>query len=247
MCFCPKCKENGYNKNKRKLSISFEKGVFNCWVCGYSGTLAKLYRDYSLEYDKNFYAKLKNIKYNDNQHTISSHFMNIDYYRPLNESDLIYQYLLSKNITYDKCLKYTVSVNIFNEYEMAIPSFDTNLNINALWTKNLKNHRYNLTNTDIIFNEYNFDFNDENYYIVESPLDAIFLDTKNVIVTFGSKSKLNLTSKLFSFIYDNCNNKNITIMYDEDALFVADELSKFISKYIIAKIDIKPFNSNITG
>ena len=246
MCFCPRCKENGYTKNKRKLSIDLEKGIFNCWVCGYSGTIAKLYKDYSIEYDKEFYTKLKNLKHNENQ-KITSDFTNMDYYRPLNTNDLIYQYLSSKNITYDKCLKYNISVNVFNEYEIAVPSFDMNLNINALWTKNIENHRYNITNKDIIFNEYNFDFNNEEFFIVESPLDAIFLDIKNVIVTFGSKSKLNLFSRLFSFIYNNCKNKKIMIMYDDDALFVADELKKFINKYIISKINIKSFNSNIAG
>ena len=54
---CPKC-----NHHKRKLSVNFDKNVFKCWICDYSGkNIFYLVRSHGSHLDKQDWKKVANI------------------------------------------------------------------------------------------------------------------------------------------------------------------------------------------
>ena len=54
---CPKC-----GHHKRKLSVNFDKNVFKCWICDYSGkNIFYLVRSHGSHSDKQDWKKVANI------------------------------------------------------------------------------------------------------------------------------------------------------------------------------------------
>lgn len=243
MMYCPKCKLNGYKKDKKKLIINFNKKVFNCWVCNYSGRLYKLYKEYSPCYNKDIYAILLH-QYDDVKTVDNNKCLDIGnvLFPLLNSQDTtcIIDYLRSKGISYDKILKYHISYD--SNYNIYIPSIDNNCKIDGyFFIDPLNDKKRYIGNNNDIFNKIRFNSSCNNIYLVESPLDAIYLDVDNVIVLFGVKNKLQLDSAIFKYVYEN-RNKNVIIRFDDDATGAAVELLKSLRKYIESKIIIEPLN-----
>lgn len=243
MMYCPRCKINGYNKNKKKLIINFDKDVFNCWVCNYSGRISRLYKEFSAQFDKDIYKLL--ISYNDstkqfkNGHNVNVDIKNVLFPLLYNDNTrCIIDYFYNKGITYDKVLKYHISYDA--NYNVYIPSINKNYEIEGYFIVDIVNNRKRyIGNYNSVFNKINFNLNHSDIYLVESPLDAIYLDVNNVIVLFGTKSKLLLDSEIFEYIYGS-GKSNIIIKFDDDATDTANKLSKFLKMYMDRNIVVEP-------
>ena len=238
---CPKCLSNGYKKDKKKLVINLNKKVFHCWVCDFSGKVSFLYKTYGFIFNEEIYKKLKqNGNLSDVQKTsvlpkiyLSPLIMDIN-----NEKITeIFRYLESKKITYDKVLKYNISFDY--KYNIVVPSFNNEMKIDGLYIKDIANGRSKFFgNFDSIFNSYNFDTSNKTIIFVESPLDAITLDTVNTIVLHGVKNNIKIDSDIFKFLY-SLNFDKIIIKYDEDVERVANEFKMFLLKYFRSEIIVE--------
>lgn len=201
--FCPKCKHY-----KRKLSISFEKGVFKCWVCdNFSGKdLGYLIRKYgSYEDVKEYSCTLETIS----SDAIKKLFFKEEERKKINltcelpieykfifygKSQIYYkafEYLKKRGISTDDIYQWKIGVCEYGDYKgrIIVPSFNDKGYINFFVAQSIDdNPKYKwlypkVPKSHIIFNELNIDWTLP-VYITEGITDAIKI-SNNVIPLNG--------------------------------------------------------------
>jgi DNA primase len=251
---CPKC-----DHDKRKLSVNLDKGVFKCWICGYSGlklaSLVKRYGPYSeytrwtdidgsvdiASFDDLFATKEEEVheirvSLPDSFKTLTGHSKGF----PARHAG---NYLKSRNITRDDILRWKIGFCDDGDYEgrICIPSFDGNGNLNYFiargYGRQYPKYKNPPASRDIIFNDLYVDW-DEPIVLVEGVFDAIVAG--NAVPILGSVLKE--TSKLFQKIIRE--KSTVYIALDPDAKYKEQKIINSLLEYDIKvyKINVEPFD-----
>ena len=250
---CPKC-----NHHKNKLSVNYEKNVFKCWVCEYSGVdILRLVRKYGSYQQKDAWLELTGrVDINE--------FDNLFAEEPLEEQQRISlpeefktltsiklplsatpakNYLASRGITKEETLKWKIGYCLSGSYanRVIIPSFDSDGYVNYFVARSFTEDWYRYKNPpaskDIVFNELYVDWT-KDIILTEGVFDAI--RAGNAIPLLGSS--LSERSKLFQKIV--ASGVDMYVALDTDAEKKALKLIRSLLEYDINvyKIDIHPFS-----
>lgn len=245
--FCPICKHR-----KRKLSISFEKGYFKCWVCdNFSGKdLGFLIRRFGNHEDVQNYSIIsesisidlfnKLFSSKEEQKRITKNTCNIpDEYCFLfkNNSSFAkraYKYLTeTRKISIEDIYKWKIGICESGDYKnrIIIPSFNENGVLNFFIAQTIdESSKYkwlypDVLKSNIVFNELNINWN-EPLYITEGVFDAIKI-SNNVCALMGKSIAID------DFGYSKLIEK--LILYGTDVYLCLDtdhEKGKYINRSI---------------
>jgi DNA primase len=250
---CPSCQHY-----KNKLSVNYEKNVFKCWVCDYSGTnilnLVKKYGSYS---QKNLWLELSGtVDLNEfdtlfDEQTeetppqridLPKEFMTLTSKSPSLAALSALNYLKRRGFTREDILKWKIGYCLDGEYanRIIIPSFDKDGYINYFIARSFTDDWYRYKNPpasrDIVFNDLYVDWASP-IVLTEGIFDA--MKAGNAIPLLGSS--LNERSNLFQRIVTN--NPVVYLALDSDAERKSLKLIKNLLQYDVKvrKIDIHPF------
>jgi len=216
---CPKC-----DHEKRKLSVNIEKGVYKCWVCGFSGLkiskLVKRYADYS-EFNKwqDLDGTVDITSFDDlfgeneeetqiQKVDLPESFVSLTGNNNSFKSRHARSYLKKRGITESDILRWKIGFCTDGEYSgrVCIPSFSNTGDLNYFVARSYGNQFPKYKNPpvsrDVIFNDLYTDW-DKPVVLVEGVFDAIVAG--NAIPILGSVLREN--SKLFQKII----NKKATV------------------------------------
>ncbi len=227
-CKEPKCRGD----NKYNLSYNSGRRIFQCWKCGYFGSVFRLVRDYgtAIQYDK---LKLI-LPFNENfNNVIKKQQVAYDLitcelpaeYKPLTQKNNSWAYKKAMEYLIDKRkvdLKIIQKYNIGytdsgdRKYRIIIPSYNNKGKVNYFeartFLENVKKTYMKPENpdkNDIIFNESNINW-DLPVYLVEGVFDMFRIP--NAIPLLGKSPSEYLKSMLIK------HNSKIIICLDEDAV-----------------------------
>ena len=222
---CPNCMDiKGLDKgdNKGNLEINLNKFVYNCWGCGISGPLGKLFDSYGTKKQKKVYNLIKpeELKQQENKKPklkLPEGYTTFEDSNPRFIPHIeAYKYLQSRGITDEIIKKYKIGYTVTGDfaYRIIVPSFNKegvlNYFVARAWVKSRLKYKNPTAEKDqIIFNEGLIDWN-KDVYLVEGAFDGFFLE--NSIVMLGKK----MSSLLFETLYANAKG-NIIICTDGDA------------------------------
>ena len=249
---CPKCQHD-----KRKLSVNVDKGVFKCWVCGYSGLkiekLLKRYAPYS-EYKKwkdldgtvditsfeDLFKKQEEpipevVKLPDSFKTLTGRSQTFT-------SRYAMSYLKNRGITKDDILRWKIGFCDDGEYSgrVCIPSFDESGDLNYFiarsYGKQFPKYKNPPSSRDIVFNDLYIDWQ-QPVVMVEGVFDAIVAG--NSVPILGSFLKEG--SKLFQKIIKE--KATIYMALDPDAIEKERIIINSLLDYDITvyKVDVSPY------
>ena len=251
---CPKCKHY-----KNKLSVNYDKNVFKCWVCDYSGkdilSLVRKYGSYnqksewlelSGKVDLNEFDNLfEEVEEADVQQRLdlTKEFRTLTSRNPSLAASPALNYLKKRGYTREDVLHWKVGYCLEGEYanRIIIPSFDEEGYVNYFIARSFTEDWYRYKNPpasrDIVFNELYIDWTDD-IILTEGIFDA--MKAGNAIPLLGST--LNERSKLFQKIV--AHDSTIFIALDSDAEKKSLRLIKNLLQYDIRvrKVDISPFS-----
>lgn len=243
--FCPICKHR-----KRKLSVSYEKGAFKCWVCdNFSGKdLIFLVRKFGSHQDVTEYISITNTvsielfntlfsKKDINEKKIKETCTLPDDYCFLFKRTTLFakkafKYLKDRGLTIEDIYKWKIGICESGDYRnrIIIPSFNENGYTNFYIAQSIDECKYKwlyprVEKSHIIFNELNINWN-EPIYITEGAFDAMKI-SNNVIPLMGKSIAINEHgySKLIEKI----------VLYGTDVYLCLDtdfEKGKFINRSI---------------
>lgn len=252
--FCPNC-----SHHKKKLSVNFEKNVFKCWVCDYSGKdLRRVVRKYGQFYHLRDWQSLqgesetrtlkedlfaKDDLLPEQKVEIPSSFCSLAN-KGLPISSLSARgYLKDRGLAQRDIVRWKIGYCNSGKYSdrVVIPSFGLTGHCNYFVARSYKNDwkKYMNPNVgkDIIFNELYIDW-DSDLILVEGVFDAIVAGP-NAVPILGST--LREDSKLFKRIVEN--DTSIYLALDPDAEKKTNRISKKFLEYGIEtrKISVGPF------
>lgn len=195
---CPHCAKlyNNYEPDwKYNLEINLKKRVYKCWKCEISGPIPKLlkyyssreiYNTYIENYDEIDYKQNGNKEDEDDevykQILLPKEFIKFSEI----DTDLLshseaYNYLIYKrrfNIDLINSLNIGFCTDGYYKNRIIIPSYDKNMKLNYFIARSYLNDKISYlkpkTNQDVIFNEYNIDWN-STIYVVEGVFDYMSL------------------------------------------------------------------------
>lgn len=241
---CPKCEHH-----KKKLSVNFDKGVFKCWVCDWSGkNIYRIVRNYGSTNDRyewksfdnkveieNFTDKLFSGKeeYTGSTIELPKSFISLVNKKLPTTSRYPLNYLKSRGIGQKDIAKWKIGYCPTGKYasRIVIPSFNDTGAVNYFVTRTYINDwkkYYNpVASKDIIFNYPYVDF-DEDLVIVEGVFDAI-IASENAVPLLGST--LSERSRLFYEIVKN--DTPVFLALDPDAKKKTNKLISLFLKYDI--------------
>jgi DNA primase len=252
---CPRCEHH-----KKKLSVNFEKNVFKCWVCDWSGkNIYRIIRQYGSTSDryewKSFEDRIEIEKFADKLFAkkVNSNIQKIelpDGFISLANKNLpvtsIYplNYLKSRGIGKKDIIKWKIGYCTTGKYasRIIVPSFsddgDVNYFISRAYDNNWKKYFNPNVSKDIIFNQPYVDF-DEDLILVEGVFDAIKAGDNSVPLLGSTLSE---NSLLFHNIVKN--DTPVYLALDPDAEKKSNSLIDLFLKYDIQThlINVDPFD-----
>ena len=250
---CPKC-----NHEKRKLSVNLDKGVYKCWVCGFSGLkivkLVKKYADYS---DYNRWKDLDGTidittfddLFGEKEETVVEKVNLPDSFVSLTGNNNSFKarharsYLKKRNIFEDDILKWKIGFCSEGDYQnrVCIPSFSDSGDLNYFVARSYGDDFIKYKNPpvsrDVIFNDLYIDW-DHPIILVEGVFDAIVAG--NAIPILGSVLKED--SKLFQKIISK--KATVYVALDPDAKKKEQRIINSLLEHDIEvlKIDVAPYD-----
>lgn len=250
---CPKC-----NHEKRKLSVNLDKGVYKCWVCGFSGLkiakLVKKYADYS-DYNrwKDLDGTIDITTFDDlfgEKEEVAAEKVNLpDSFVSLTGNNNSFKarharsYLKKRNIFEDDILKWKIGFCSEGDYQnrVCIPSFsdsgDLNYFVARSYGDDFLKYKNPPVSRDVIFNDLYTDW-DQPIILVEGVFDAIVAG--NAIPILGSVLKED--SKLFQKIISK--KATVYVALDPDAKKKEQRIINSLLEHDIEvlKIDVAPYD-----
>ena len=237
--FCPACKAQG--KDKRKLSIGIDKGMYHCWVCEIKGqNIGQLALKYALQ--KKAATDLYTYFKGDKDEQLPEEERKIvelpEDFRLIgssgrHEGKLARAYLKNRGYTDQDIWKFRVGTS--NEYQfrnrVIFPSFDAEQNLNYYTARSIlpdeKRRYYNCVakRKDIIFNEVDIDFSKE-LIITEGVFDLLNCPN-NATCLLGSW--ISKDYYLFQQIVEN--KTPIILCLDYDAKEKEQKIAKLFYEY----------------
>ena len=231
---CPKC-----NHHKRKLSVNFDKNVFKCWICDYSGkNIFYLVRSHGSATDKESWKKVANVvdfSSSENQKEEITVYLPPEFltltgkaHTPL--SAAARNYLKQRGITEEQAVWWKMGYCPDGEYgkRIVVPSFNMDGELNYFISRAYNDNWLKYLNPpaekDFIFNELYLDW-DKDITLVEGVFDAVVAG--NAIPLLGST--LREDSYVFQKILENCD--KIYISLDDDARLKEERISKLFMSY----------------
>lgn len=231
---CPKC-----SHHKRKLSINFDKNVFKCWICDYSGkNIFYLVRSHGSHADKQDWKKVANIvDFSEQEKEIQKievelpkEFITLTgkYISPL--SIPARKYLSDRGVTEEQIVWWKMGYCPDGKYanRIIVPSFDMDGELTYFISRSYDNNWIKYLNPpaekDFIFNELYLDWN-KDITIVEGVFDAVVAG--NAIPLLGSTIREN--SYVFQKILSNC--QKVYMALDADAMLKEQKISKLFMSY----------------
>lgn len=250
---CPKC-----NHHKNKLSVNYEKNVFKCWVCEYSGTdILRLVKRYGTYGQRDTWLELSGrVEISDFDNLFAppppKEEQRIDLppeFQTLTSKDLplaataARNYLAARGITEQEILKWKIGYCLTGSYanRVIVPSFNSDGYVNYFIARSFSEDWYRYKNPpaskDIVFNDLYVDW-DKDIILTEGVFDAI--RAGNAVPLLGSS--LNERSKLFQRIVSS--GADVYVALDSDAEKKALKLINSLLEYDIRvyKINIHPFS-----
>lgn len=244
---CPKC-----NHHKRKLSVNFDKNVFKCWICDYSGkNIFYLVRSHGSHLDKQDWKKVANIiDFSEQEKEIQKievelpkEFITLTgkHVSPL--SIPARKYLINRGITEEQIVWWKMGYCPDGKYanRVVVPSFDMDGELTYFISRSYDNNWIKYLNPpaekDFIFNELYLDWN-KDITIVEGVFDAVAVG--NAIPLLGSTIKED--SYVFQTIVEKCD--TLYFALDADAAAKEDKIINLFMSYGIEcyKIDTTGFD-----
>ena len=244
---CPKC-----GHHKRKLSVNFDKNVFKCWICDYSGkNIFYLVRSHGSHVDKQDWKKVANIvDFSEQEKEIQKievelpkEFITLTgkHISPL--SIPARKYLADRGITEEQIIWWKMGYCPDGKYanRIVVPSFDMDGELTYFISRSYDNNWIKYLNPpaekDFIFNELYLDWN-KDITIVEGVFDAVAVG--NAIPLLGSTIKED--SYIFQTIVEKCD--TLYFALDADAAAKEDKIINLFMSYGIEcyKIDTTGFD-----
>ena len=244
---CPKC-----GHHKRKLSVNFDKNVFKCWICDYSGkNIFYLVRSHGSHADKQDWKKVANIvDFSEQEKEIQKievelpkEFITLTgkHISPL--SIPARKYLADRGITEEQIIWWKMGYCPDGKYanRIVVPSFDMDGELTYFISRSYDNNWIKYLNPpaekDFIFNELYLDWN-KDITIVEGVFDAVAVG--NAIPLLGSTIKED--SYIFQTIVEKCD--TLYFALDADAAAKEDKIINLFMSYGIEcyKIDTTGFD-----
>ena len=244
---CPKC-----GHHKRKLSVNFDKNVFKCWICDYSGkNIFYLVRSHGSHADKQDWKKVSNIiDFSEQEKEIQKievelpkEFITLTgkHISPL--SIPARKYLADRGITEEQIVWWKMGYCPDGKYanRIVVPSFDMDGELTYFISRSYDNNWIKYLNPpaekDFIFNELYLDWN-KDITIVEGVFDAVAVG--NAIPLLGSTIKED--SYIFQTIVEKCD--TLYFALDADAAAKEDKIINLFMSYGIEcyKIDTTGFD-----
>jgi hypothetical protein len=237
---CPKCD----NKKKKKLSISLQSDMFQCWVCGFKGKnlLTILKRYYPSKVDE-YTVKIlgKKVIHEDviEEYTLElpQGFSFLGRKRPLEDPDIKAArfYLSSRSISTTDIWYYKLGTYTSGRFRRRIfmPSFDDKGDLNFFAARSIDDDSFikylnaKIPKKTIIFNHINVDWSKE-LTLVEGPFDLMRCN-ENATAILGSA--LPQDGLLFQEIIKH--KTPILLALDSDMPHKTHKIAKLLSEYSI--------------
>ena len=244
---CPKC-----GHHKRKLSVNFDKNVFKCWICDYSGkNIFYLVRSHGSHLDKQDWKKVANIiDFSEQEKEIQKievelpkEFITLTG-KPISALSIpARKYLSNRGITEEQIVWWKMGYCPDGKYanRVVVPSFDMDGELTYFISRSYDNNWIKYLNPpaekDFIFNELYLDWN-KDITIVEGVFDAVAVG--NAIPLLGSTIKED--SYVFQTIVEKCD--TLYFALDADAAAKEDKIINLFMSYGIEcyKIDTTGFD-----
>lgn len=225
---CPAC--NSKRKNKKKLAIVVDTGLFKCWVCNMSGrNISYLFMKYArnrLDECQVFYPSDFNVRYHDSQDVAPDaetvelpSDVKLIVSKSLNrDAKDVYAYLTQRGVTRADMYRWRISVS--NDWKFRrkaiFPSFDVDGKLNFYVARSIDPTKFKYNNPkihrqELIFNEIDVEW-DQPVILVEGVFDAIKCPD-NTIPILGS----NISKKSVLFKKLSENKPVVFVAFDEDA------------------------------
>ena len=250
--WCPWCRHE--NKNKLKLAIHLEKGIYHCWICDKKGSnvewLVKKLNPSKLEECKKHF-KSKNttsvldflsgtaeeevdlsVSLPDGFVLLANNFSSIEL-----DVRAVFSYALKRGISKHKLwfLRAGAALDSNFRRHLILPSFDANGNLNFYTARNIdadSNFAFKYKNASIpkkyiVFNEVNIDWNRE-LSIVEGPLDLLKTND-NATCLLGSS----LTEDMLLFQRIVENKTPVVLALDSDVYNKTMRIANLLNSYNI--------------
>ena len=243
--FCPVCKTN--NRDKFKLAIGIEKGMYHCWVCETKGkNVGHLALKYSMQKKAatELYSYYKSGKDEDHLRVEKEKIVELpEDFRLVatargTRSKAARSYLASRGFKEEDIWRYRIGISndYFFKNRVIFPSFGKDQELNFFTArsilKDIKKRYYNCSakRKDIIFNEIDIDFSKE-LILTEGVFDLLNCP-ENSTCLLGSW--INKDYKLFQKIVKN--KTPVVLCLDEDAKNKTQKIAKSLYEY---GIDVK--------
>jgi len=240
--FCPICKSQG--KDKFKLAIGIEKGMYHCWVCESKGkNIGRLALKYSMQKKAatELYSYFKTDKEDGQLRIEEKKIIKLpEDFRLINESGrheakLARTYLENRGFK-DKDI-WRFRIGISNKYgfknRIIFPSFDKDQNLNFYTARSYDSNqkrRYqnsNVSRKDIIFREFDIDFSQE-LILTEGVFDLINCpDNATCILGSWIDEKYLIFKKIIE------NKTPIILALDKDAQEKEMKIAQNLSNYCV--------------
>lgn len=253
--YCPHddCETNdaaNRSYGKLKLSVSFSKCIFKCWVCGYKGSLYTLAKKYFSQYDhKLFLAQYGNKQFKEESEkrdviTAEQLFNQLGniFYISQDDNNRVVNYAIDERgltreiLSFYNCC-YCYETKSYKD-TLIVPSYDANKKLNyfiarKIYKAKTKYVKLSISPNDIVFNEYLINWS-KPLIIVEGPIDYLKLHLYNRTMLLGST--LHKDSKLMQRIIEH--KTPIVLLLDPDAQEKAKKISKQIQQWGIEVTNI---------
>ena len=239
--FCPACKTQG--KDKRKLAIGIDKGMYHCWVCEVKGqNIGQLALKYALQ--KKAATDLYTYFKGDKDEQLPEEERKIvelpEDFRLIgssgrHEAKLARAYLKNRGYTEQDIWKFRVGTS--NEYQfrnrVIFPSFDAEQNLNYYTARSIlpdEKRRYHnclASRKDIIFREFDLDFTQE-MILVEGVFDLLHTPWNSTCI-LGSwiDSKYRIFQEIIKY------QTPVVLCLDKDAADKTQKIAKSLSAFCV--------------
>jgi hypothetical protein len=240
--YCPICKSKG--KDKFKLAIGVDKGMYHCWVCESKGkNIGRLALKYSIQKKAatDLYSYFKTEKDDlqiriEQEKTIElpEDFRLIATSRG-HSAKIARSYLENRGFTEKDLYRFRAGISEKYGYKNRIifPSFDLKQNLNYYTARthdSNQKRRYqnaNVSRKDIIFREFDIDFNQE-MILVEGVFDLLHT-TWNSTCILGSW--IDYKYKIFQEIVRH--KTPVVLCFDYDALSKTQKMAKALHELCV--------------
>ena len=240
--YCPACKHHG--KDKKKLAIGIEKGMYHCWVCEIKGrNIGSLALKYSIQKKAavNLYTYYKKGNDHDAIRIEKEKIIELPKdFRLIGEdrsfkTRLARVYLTNRGFSEKDIWRFRVGIS--NKYEfknrIIFPSFDDQQNLNyytaRTYDKDQKRRYQNcaISRKDIIFREFDIDFKKE-LILVEGVFDLLHTPWNSTCIL---GSWIDKKYKIFQKIIQH--KTPIILCLDFDAIEKTQKIAKALHEYCV--------------